>query len=116
MYQALFNGGRWIRAQLLSPNGGTSTSSSQFWPAFGPNAEAGCLTFWQFDDDQDGMDIKTIFKTRFSTLAAELTDLERQDVVEEAVEIFKICGGIVEELDVAFTADTAERRQLSTVG
>lgn len=105
MYLALFNGGRWIRSQLLFPNRGTSPSSSQFWPAVSPNAEAGCLTFWQFDGDQDGTDVKTIFKSRFETLAAELTDLERQDVVEEAVEIFKICVGIVEELDVAFAAD-----------
>lgn len=116
MYLALFNGGRWIRSQLLFPNRNTSSSSSssssstQFWrPRSGPDAEEeeDCLTFWKFDGDQDGEDIKTGFQTRFEVLAAEsLTEAERQDVVEEAVEIFKMCGRVVEELDLHFGVDT----------
>ncbi len=43
-------------------------------------------------------------------MAAQLSVEERQDVVDEAVEIFKMCGTIVEDLDQAF-ADQAEKAE-----
>ena len=97
MYLALFNGGRWIRSQLLSA---VPIPGRNFWPD-GLTAED-CLTFWHFDGKDDSEDIKNEFKSRFDAVAAQLTETERQDVIEEAVEIFKLCGRIVEELDLAF--------------
>ncbi|KAF7510446.1 hypothetical protein GJ744_006725 [Endocarpon pusillum] len=98
MYLALFNGGRWIRAQLLST--ANCTSHKSFWPD-GHSAEE-CLSFWHFDGDQGGEDIKNDFKTRFQAVAAQMSKEERQDVVSEAVEIFKMCDLMVEDLDQAF--------------
>lgn len=103
MYLAIFNGGRWIRSQLLS-----TTCTSPFWPN-GVSPED-CLTFWHFDGDQDGEDIKDDFKARYEVAAAQLTEMERQDVVEEAVEIFKLCARIVEDLDLAFAAKEEKER------
>lgn len=107
MYLALFNGGRWIRSQLLSTTLLTScTSHKSFWPDGHPAEE--CLTFWHFDGDQDGEDIKNDFKARFEAVASQLGDEERQDVVDEAVEIFKMCAVIVEDLDRAFAGQAAK--------
>ena len=115
MYLALFNGGRWIRSQLLSASTTSSTkrtSYQSFWPD-GHSAEE-CLTFWHFDGDQDGEDIKNDFKTRFEAVAAQLSKEERQDVVDEAVEVFKMCGVIVEDLDQAF-ADQAGKEERGAI-
>jgi Heme oxygenase len=100
LYLALFNGGRWIRAQLLS---------SDFWPT--PHPAADHLTFWHFDDDHDGEDIKSEFKARFESAAAQLTEAECRDVVEEAVEIFRICAAVVEGLDRAFETEQVRREE-----
>jgi hypothetical protein len=58
-----------------------------------------CLSFWQFEGGDDGLDIKNDFKRRFDNVAAQLTASERTDVVEEAVQIFKMCREMVELLD-----------------
>jgi hypothetical protein len=100
MYMALFNGGRWIRDQLVA-------SGPEFWHTSDPGANFteeyanadSCLSFWQFEGSDDGLDNKNDFKRRFDTVAAQLTASERTDVVEEAVQIFKMCREMVELLD-----------------
>ena len=98
MYMALFNGGRWIRDQLLS-------AGSEFWQTScldqpqSPSVDFEYLSFWHFEGDTDGEDIKDEFKQRFQHAAAQLTSAERQDVMDEAVEIFKMCTKLVEWLD-----------------
>lgn len=59
------------------------------------------FTFWHFDSSaaQDGEDIKDAFKSHFEAVAAQLTEMERRDVVVEAVWIFQMCGELVGELD-----------------
>lgn len=96
MYHALFNGGRWIRAQLLS------ASVPHFWPA--ASDRENCLTLWRFDGDRDGEDIKEAFKVRFDCVSAQLSEEEQQDVVDEAVDLFKLCADLVEHLDHAVGA------------
>jgi heme oxygenase len=100
MYMALFNGGRWIRDQLVA-------GGPEFWHTSNPSINSteeyantdSCLSFWQFEGGDDGIDIRDDFKRRFDTVAAQLTASERTDVVEEAVQIFKMCREMVELLD-----------------
>ena len=100
MYMALFNGGRWIRDQLVA-------AGPKFWHTSDPGANSteeyanadSCLSFWHFEGGDDGLGIKDDFKRRFDTVAAQLTASERTDVVEEAVQIFKMCREMVELLD-----------------
>jgi hypothetical protein len=70
MYTALFNGGRWIRDQLVA--GGpkfrdASEPSVNFTKEYA-NADS-CLAFWWFGGG-DGLDIKNDFKRRFDIVAA----------------------------------------------
>jgi heme oxygenase len=100
MYMALFNGGRWIRDQLVA-------GGPEFWHTSDPGANStegyanadSCLSFWQFEGGDDGLGIKNDFKRRFDIVAAQLTASERTDVVEEAVQIFKMCREMAELLD-----------------
>ena len=87
MYMALFNGGRWTRAQLEGAG----------WQP--QDNEQHHLSFWHFDSDRDGEDIKDEFKTRFDEVAALLSPAERNDVVQESKRIFEICGEMVAWLD-----------------
>jgi len=65
----------------------------KFWDASEPGANStkeyanadSCLSFWQFEGGDDGLDTKKDFKRRFDIVAAQLTASERTDVVEEAV-------------------------------
>jgi hypothetical protein len=111
MYLALFNGGRWVRTQLLSSSpssSATASGPSHFWPDSSDAKD--CLTFWSFDGEDDGEDLKDEFKAKFDALSSELSEEERQDVIVEAVEIFKICGRVVEDLDREFAATEVIRR------
>ena len=91
MYLALFNGGRWIRKQLL-------IAGDEFW-----REEAFPLSFWDFDDPMHAVDVdeylKETFKVRFQEAAAKLTEGERQDVLDEATQLFDLCSEMVELLD-----------------
>jgi heme oxygenase len=109
MYLALFNGGRWIRSRLLSASASASASAPQFWP--GRHTAEECLTFWHFDGDRDGEDIKDKFKARFEAVAAQLSEREKAQIVEEAVEVFQICGTVVEHLDRVFDAGADEKQE-----
>ena len=88
MYMALFNGGRWIRAQLEAAGWQLHQDEGRDY-----------LSFWQFDGHRDGEDIKDEFKKRFDEVAALLTPAERDDVVQESRRIFDICAEMVAWLD-----------------
>jgi heme oxygenase len=94
MYLALFNGGRWIRAQL-------EQAGPEFWDTqvHTLTSKMDCLSFWEFEDELDGEEIKYDFKARFNTAAAVLDDAERQDVVDECVRVFETCSQMVGWLD-----------------
>ena len=64
------------------------------------------LSFWEWSGIHDGEDIKAFFKVTFERAANQLTQRERLDVINEAVEIFAMCERIIRcDLDVWF--DTA---------
>lgn len=97
MYMAIFSGGRWIRQQL-------SKAGPAFW--FGIDEAAGLriddlpgFTFLSFDKEDDGEELKAIFKAHL--LAAEdlLTAEERQEVVATGVDVFEQCIQLVEQID-----------------
>lgn len=92
-YMALFSGGRYIRAKLRS-------AGEDFWASDGlPKApsdgtyvkEAGQgtigLSFWEFPGSFDGKDLKADYKARIQDLEASVNLEERQDIVNEAMDI-----------------------------
>ncbi|KAK3174192.1 hypothetical protein OEA41_001436 [Lepraria neglecta] len=102
LYMALFSGGRYIRVKLRQAGSG-------FWT--GSGGEKGTdmddyLSFWTFDGQEDGEDIKTEFKRRFAGVEAYLTDEECEDVVQEAVYIMQSMLEVVGEI-----AETVGTRQ-----
>jgi len=104
MYMALFNGGRWIRDQLRQ-------AGPEFWGAHNPTPSPTihCLSFWEFEGEHDGEDVKDDFKARFSTTAAALNDTERQEVIEGSVKVFGTCSWMVECLDKQAQLNSSER-------
>jgi len=117
---ALFNGGRWIRQHLKGAREG--------WVASGHlipverRGEGHCkasggvskhedeehrrksedqngLTFWHFDGERDGEDLKDEFKARLRDVESMLTDEQRDEIVSEAKIVFRGCVALVEELD-----------------
>lgn len=101
MYMALFNGGRWIRDQLAN-------AGPEFWFREPPHTEKAAstiglnfLSFWSFDGDEDGEDIKRAFRAAFVDASCKyLTEAEREDVIHEAKVLFQHCINIVSEVDV----------------
>lgn len=98
-YMALFSGGRWIRSRLME-------AGDDFWcpkksivgkPCTPPVRFAG-FSFLFFPGDEDGEDIKRDFRARLAEVEAWLTPLERQQIVVEAIHIFRHCLAITEEL------------------
>ncbi|KAK7905651.1 hypothetical protein LTR67_000374 [Exophiala xenobiotica] len=93
MYLALFNGGRWIRRQLVS-------AGSNFW-----KGDAFPLSFWDFGNGSGENEEDEALKLRFkdSLLAASslLTEAEKEDVIEEAKRLFDMCSEMVLFLDEA---------------
>lgn len=92
MYMALFNGGRWIRDQL-------NQGGPDLWGSHTQSFNIDCLSFWNFEGELDGEDIKDDFKARFNKAVAVLDDTERQDVIDESVRIFETCSQMVAWLD-----------------
>ncbi|KIY03802.1 uncharacterized protein Z520_00493 [Fonsecaea multimorphosa CBS 102226] len=90
MYLALFNGGRWIRRQLVS-------AGPEFWRPGTPP-----LSFWDFHSEED-VDVderlKGDLKEGFREAASTLTDSEQRDVVQEALNLFDLCTEMVDFLD-----------------
>lgn len=103
-YMAVFSGGRWIRAQLMSkapPEFWSTNPDDQQEKDFGAKtflADRG-LALWHFSGPHDGEDIKAEFKTRLEEAEALLTPDERVDIIEEAKNIFQLCASLVGELD-----------------
>jgi hypothetical protein len=93
LYSALFNGGRFIRRQIVK-------AGPEFW-GLAPEDEdiesfPAPLSFWSVCDDpsfQEG------FKSRVNEADNLLTAIERKDVVDESVWIICRCKQLTEELD-----------------
>lgn len=102
MYMALFNGGRWIREQLLD-------SGPIFWCGDSSDTEKASiarsyLSFWHFDGSFDGEDVKLAFKARMIDAGGRLTEAECEDVVVEAQALFQHCLDIVTEIDTVVSS------------
>jgi hypothetical protein len=92
MYLALFNGGRWIRRQLVS-------AGSNFW-----KGDAFPLSFWDFGDgsgEEEDEALKLRFKDSLLAASSLLTEAEKEDVIEEAKRLFDMCSEMVLFLDEA---------------
>ena len=93
-YMALFSGGRYIRSRLRG-------AGLDFWNSncqVKRDALDDYLTFWTFNGNEDGEDIKAEFKKRFNDVETVLTETEREEVVSESVCIMRTMPGIVEEI------------------
>jgi heme oxygenase len=115
LYLAIFSGGRWIRSVLAAPGlpfwefnhprGGNVSLEAvrEKLRAYTPSqiedyGKAG-LSFWFWQSAEDGVDIKNDFKARLEAIESLLTQEQRDDIVDEAREIFIQCETIVKELD-----------------
>ncbi|KAJ5860954.1 uncharacterized protein N7529_008264 [Penicillium soppii] len=93
MYQALFNGGRFIRLQLLK-------AGPEFWGLspreMDPTAFPPPLSFWCVEEGE-----VVQAKFRNSVLKADklLTETEREEILDESREIFRRCELITHQLD-----------------
>lgn len=83
LYMALFSGGRHLRSQLRDSG------------IFATEA----LSFWSFDGEQDGEDLKMEFKARVAALETLLTPEERAEIVSEGVVIMRCLVEVVRELE-----------------
>ena len=94
LYMALFSGGRYIRARLRG-------AGSEFWTITGEekagsiHIDEAALSFWNFEGEEDGEDVKAEFKQRFTEIEGWLTGEERDEVVQEAVFIMDSLMGVV---------------------
>lgn len=102
---AVFSGGRWIRAQLLA-------AGSDFWGTDNTLLADVGLSFFHFDGNEDGEDIKASFKSRLWAADSILTLEEREDVTQEAKTIFQLCEALVTELDELFSTPAEVVRDL----
>ena len=117
MYLAIFNGGRFIRAQLhnAGPEFWDPPTQSRHSSSSSENPKIDCLTFWDFQGDLDGEDIREEFDRRFESAAEHLTNAEKDDIIKQAVDIFGMCEDMIAYLDSVSTAAVSSRtRQLST--
>jgi len=64
-----------------------------------PNILKDGLSFFDFDGDEDGEDIKREFKKRIAEADGLLTEREKEDIIEEAKEIFRFMVELVNEMD-----------------
>lgn len=112
-YMAVFSGGRWIRGELVK-------AGPDFWAS---GADAGSrdpgatltekgLSLWSFPGTHDGEDIKAAFKERLLEAELLFTPDERVDVIEEAKTIFKLCAGLVHELDGMLGTDLEQLKRV----
>ncbi|RYP48873.1 hypothetical protein DL769_011150 [Monosporascus sp. CRB-8-3] len=109
LYMALFSGGRIIRAMLQSidpdfwvpASAAHHQSASRTGPGVATAAVGGGpLHFFSFGSTpDDGEELKTTFKQRLVESEALLTGAEREDVVQEARDIFAFMVRLVTELD-----------------
>jgi heme oxygenase len=106
-YMAIFSGGRWIRQQLANTvpefwtgrDGGDGHDQlSTKFPGF---------TFFSFDGEADGEDVKAAFKARLLEAETLLSEQERKEVVEMSVELFRRSIQLVGEIDRMFVREKA---------
>lgn len=101
-YMALFSGGRYIRAKLRSAgedfwaSAGLTKSDGEF--AEEPQKGTIGLSFWEFPGNSDGKDLKADYQSRIQELEASLTLEERQEIVNEAMDIMVKLIDIVKEI------------------
>ncbi|KAK2753176.1 heme oxygenase [Arachnomyces sp. PD_36] len=112
MYMALFNGGRWIHGKL-------EEGGADFWDPLlasddqdsdtnldrDPTFKNTHLSFWSFPTSASNATdnsevIKSTFRTRFLAAEMLLTEHERNQVIDETIEIFRRCSDIVNEIDL----------------
>lgn len=110
MYQALFNGGRFIRMALLK-------AGPEFWglspKEMDPTNFPSPLSFWCVENDET---VKTEFRTRVEKADNLLTEPEREEILAEALEIFRRCTLITLELDEQAAALNIVPRELEGLG
>lgn len=115
MYMALFNGGRWIRKQLIQARDSSwdlseveddTTTRDPFIVELVPTG----LEFWHFPGPADGEDVKIEFKTCLAEVESLLTPAERSDIVNEAIYIFQRCALLVKELDEVIAEQQLDER------
>ena len=129
-YMAVFSGGRWIRQQLAN-------AGPEFWkektevttprtktaekPAI-PNPDdteqnvpldIPGYSFLSFDSDNDGEELKALFKTRLTLAEELLTPDEQQDVINVAQQLFDKSILLVSELDAKVRQETILRSMKS---
>lgn len=116
-YMAIFSGGRYIRAKLRSAGGDfwantlsaesdkskydrrdVKVKESEEWP----------LSFWNFSGSSDGEDLKVDYKSRVGEMERILTLEDREEIINEAVEIMKRLLEIVRGIEVAVAEGVAE--------
>ncbi|KAI9042158.1 biliverdin-producing heme oxygenase [Aspergillus affinis] len=94
LYQALFNGGRFIRRQLIKAGPkfwGLPEEDDEGLASFPPP-----LSFWHVPDDPN---YPQEFRCRVKEAEGLLTTAETDDVIEESVGIICRCKALTEELD-----------------
>lgn len=116
MYMALFNGGRWIRQQLLAAGpqfwiqGSSSSSDAEKPDSTVSSLGQSFLSFWYFDGDEDGEDIKLAYRAGFVAASKRLTKEECETVINEAKTLFQHCLNMVTEIDLVVALERKERR------
>ena len=88
LYMAVFSGGRHIRAMLVG-------AGKEFW---GTDGEGG-KSFFYFEGQEDGEDIRTEFKRRFLEADGLFSEIQKDEIVAEAKWIFDAVIGTVTALD-----------------
>lgn len=120
LYMALFSGGRFIRASLEAAGPAfwvppyASTPASETEDAEQTAATVSPLQFFRFNTPDDGENLKHMYKASMVELEALLSDQERDDIVEEAQNIFDFMMKMVMELDdICGTSEGSGSRLLS---
>jgi len=115
LYMALFSGGRFIRASLeaagpafwapQSDLSHPSSLSTETERESSKRSADGPFQFFRFNTPNDGEDLKQTFKDRLVELETLLTGQEREEIVQEAQNIFDFMVKMVMELDAVCGTD-----------
>ena len=111
LYMALFSGGRWMRSEMIKAGPSFWRTPSQkrnscSVPSEKPSTGEdpfGCLSFWFFDTGtNDGLLLKDEFKHKFEDIAAQLDEKQKADIIDESVNVFRLCSTLIGALDGTF--------------
>jgi heme oxygenase len=109
MYMAIFSGGRWVRQQLAN-------AGVEFWTGdnlmnvdstMPQDLDVSGFSFLSFDEEDDGEDLKALFKARLAEAETLLLPHERQDIIIAAQNTFRYCILQVRYLDFALWLEGA---------